>query len=95
MAKVAITGSTGFVGGNIAEALQQLEFEVVGLARNAAELPWEVRVVDFKDTKLKTEYTKLANKCDHDGEHELLQKLGYEQVDYYIILKFNQREVGK
>ena len=51
MAKVAITGSTGFVGGNIAEALMGLGFEVVGLARSVADLPWEVRVVDFQDTK--------------------------------------------
>jgi nucleoside-diphosphate-sugar epimerase len=50
MTKVAITGSTGFVGGNIAAALMQLGFEVVGLARQTpeSELPWEVRVVNFK-----------------------------------------------
>ena len=36
MAKVAITGSTGFVGGNIAEVLLSMGFEVVGLARALA-----------------------------------------------------------
>jgi dTDP-4-dehydrorhamnose reductase len=50
MAKVAITGSTGFVGGNIAEALIQMGFEVVGLSRKAGEagFPWPLAVVDFQ-----------------------------------------------
>ncbi len=49
MTKVAITGSTGFVGGNIAQALISLGFEVVGLARNTTSenIPWEIRVVNF------------------------------------------------
>jgi dTDP-4-dehydrorhamnose reductase len=51
MAKVAITGSTGFVGGNIAEVLQSMGFEVIGLVRKAPEsaLPWESVTVDFQD----------------------------------------------
>ena len=51
MAKVAITGSSGFVGGNIAQVLQQMGFEVLGLSRNSSEkaLPWRVEVVDFND----------------------------------------------
>ena len=49
MAKVAITGSTGFVGGNIAEVLLSMGFEVVGLARGlpSETIPWELRVIDF------------------------------------------------
>ena len=51
MAKVAITGSTGFVGGNIAEALSAMGFEVIGLARKTPEekIPWQIAVVDFQD----------------------------------------------
>ena len=51
MAKVAITGSSGFVGGNIAQVLQQMGFEVLGISRNSSEkvLPWRVEVVDFND----------------------------------------------
>lgn len=51
MSKVAITGSTGFVGGNIAEVLQSMGFEVVGLARAipAETIPWDLKVIDFQD----------------------------------------------
>ncbi len=51
MAKVAITGSTGFVGGNIAEVLLSMGFEVVGLARAlpSENIPWELRVIDFQN----------------------------------------------
>ena len=50
MSKVAITGSTGFVGGNIAEALIQMGFEVIGLARKSSEeqIPWPLEIVDFQ-----------------------------------------------
>lgn len=49
MAKVAITGSTGFVGGNIAKVLQLQGHEVVGLIRREPDvyLPWQSRLVDF------------------------------------------------
>ena len=51
MAKVAITGSTGFVGGNIAEVLLSMGFEVVGLARAlpSETIPWELLVIDFQN----------------------------------------------
>lgn len=51
MSRVAITGSTGFVGGNIAAALLQLGFEVVGLARQLPEasVKWDLEVIDFGD----------------------------------------------
>ena len=50
MAKVAITGSTGFVGGNIAEALIQMGYEVVGLARKSqADTPWPLIEVNFQE----------------------------------------------
>lgn len=48
MKKISITGSTGFVGGNIAKVLQLKGFEVVGLVRREVEnLPWATRLVDF------------------------------------------------
>ena len=50
MAKVAITGSTGFVGGNIAEALIQMAYEVVGLARKSqSDTPWPLIEVNFQE----------------------------------------------
>lgn len=52
--------------------------------------------VEFNgNLKLRAEYTELASKCDHDGEHELLEELGYKQIEGYHIVKFNQRELGK
>ena len=50
MGKVAITGSTGFVGGNIAQALAAMGFEVIGLARKASDesIPWPLSIVDFQ-----------------------------------------------
>lgn len=51
MTKIAITGSTGFVGSNIAAVLQKYGHEVIGLGRKAADanVPWQVNVVDFDD----------------------------------------------
>jgi dTDP-4-dehydrorhamnose reductase len=85
MTKVAITGSTGFVGGNIAAALMQLGFEVVGLARQTpeSELPWEVRVVDFQ------EEASIANGLDgcqaviHCAIHNDFNKLVNDRVFAY------------
>ena len=45
--KIAITGSTGFVGSNIASVLQSSGHEVIGLVRSENQLPWETRLVDF------------------------------------------------
>ena len=45
--KIAITGSTGFVGGNIASVLQSSGHEVIGLVRSEAKLPWQTKLVDF------------------------------------------------
>ncbi|MFM6971376.1 MAG: SDR family oxidoreductase [Rhodoluna sp.] len=51
MAKIAITGSTGFVGSNIAAVLQKRGHEVVGIGRRQAEVapPWPIKVVDFSN----------------------------------------------
>jgi dTDP-4-dehydrorhamnose reductase len=45
--KIAITGSTGFVGSNIASVLQSYGHEVTGLVRSESKLPWETKLVDF------------------------------------------------
>ena len=49
MAKIAITGSNGFVGGNIAKVLQLAGHEVIGLVRSPQQnpLPWATTVVDL------------------------------------------------
>jgi dTDP-4-dehydrorhamnose reductase len=45
--RIAITGSTGFVGSNIAAVLQSSGHEVIGLVRSESKLPWETKLVDF------------------------------------------------
>jgi dTDP-4-dehydrorhamnose reductase len=45
--KIAITGSTGFVGGNIASVLKSYGHEVIGLVRTESKLPWQTKLVDF------------------------------------------------
>jgi dTDP-4-dehydrorhamnose reductase len=45
--KIAITGSTGFVGGNIATVLKSCGHEVIGLVRTESKLPWQTKLVDF------------------------------------------------
>jgi dTDP-4-dehydrorhamnose reductase len=45
--RIAITGSTGFVGSNIAAVLQSSGHEVLGLVRSESKLPWETKLVDF------------------------------------------------
>ena len=45
--KIAITGSTGFVGSNIASVLQSSGHEVIGLVRFEINLPWQTKLVDF------------------------------------------------
>jgi dTDP-4-dehydrorhamnose reductase len=49
MARVAITGSTGFVGSNIAQVLLKFGHEVVGLGRRTPEVApsWPIRVVNY------------------------------------------------
>jgi dTDP-4-dehydrorhamnose reductase len=49
--KIAITGSTGFVGSNIAAVLQGFGHEVIGLGRRPPEVApsWTVVEVDFGD----------------------------------------------
>lgn len=45
--RIAITGSTGFVGSNIASVLQSFGHEVIGLVRSESKLPWQTKLVDF------------------------------------------------
>jgi len=48
-----------------------------------------------REVEIYEEYTELASKCDHDGEHELLEELGYEQADGFHIVKLYQRKLGE
>lgn len=47
--KIAVTGSTGFVGGNIATVLQNSGHQILGLVRSTPryEIPWETKTIDF------------------------------------------------
>lgn len=47
--KIAVTGSTGFVGSNLAKVLAMRGHEVVGLVRSEAKLPWATVLVDFQN----------------------------------------------
>lgn len=51
MAKIAITGSTGFVGSNIASVLLERGHQVIGLGRRAPQVSpsWPITVVDYTD----------------------------------------------
>lgn len=54
MAKIAITGSTGFVGSNISSVLLARGHDVLGLGRRTPVVApnWPVKVVDFTDANL-------------------------------------------
>lgn len=49
MARIAVTGASGFVGSNISAALELLGHEVIALTRSAAPLPWTARIVNYDD----------------------------------------------
>ena len=52
MARIAVTGATGFIGGTVAAVLQAQGHEVRCLVRRdpGADLPWPATVVDSGDT---------------------------------------------
>ncbi len=49
--KIAVTGSTGFVGSNVATVLKLSGHDVIGLVRREPDIsiPWATRLVDFSD----------------------------------------------
>lgn len=57
MSRIAITGSTGFVGSNIAKSLMSLGHEVVGLTRDSSAhgASWALRDVDYASDSSLTE----------------------------------------
>ena len=69
MAKVAVTGSNGFVGGNIANMLLAAGHEVIGLVRSqpVSALPWRPVVVDLSNTQSLIEATGECAAIVHCG----------------------------
>jgi dTDP-4-dehydrorhamnose reductase len=67
MARIAISGSTGFVGSNIAEALLAAGHDVIGLTRNAAvhSAPWTLREVDYTSVDSLTAATENCDAVVH------------------------------
>jgi dTDP-4-dehydrorhamnose reductase len=57
MARIAVTGATGFVGGTVAAVLSDKGHDVVCLVRRdpTPDLPWPTRLVDTQDTGSLTE----------------------------------------
>ena len=47
MARVLVTGASGFVGGNIASVLDERGHEVVAGTRSSTNLPWPALVMDY------------------------------------------------
>lgn len=77
MTRVAITGSTGFVGGNIAETLIQMGFDVTGLVRRNLEsaLPWKTVLVDFTSQNELTSALQGFDAVVHCAIHNDFNKL--------------------
>ena len=69
MSKIAVTGSNGFVGGNIANMLLAAGHEVIGLVRSQPEkeLPWRTTVTDLSNISSITEATKGCVAIVHSG----------------------------
>ena len=69
MAKIAVTGSNGFVGGNIANMLLAAGHEVIGLVRSQPQksLPWKTTVTDLSSVSSIIEATKGCVAIVHSG----------------------------
>jgi dTDP-4-dehydrorhamnose reductase len=67
MARIAISGSTGFVGSNIAEALIAAGHDVVGLTRDASRhsAPWTLREVDYSSVNSLSAATENCDAVVH------------------------------
>ena len=67
MAKIAVTGSNGFVGGNIANILLAAGHEVIGLVRSqpGKPLPWKTTITDLSSTTSIVEATKGCTAIVH------------------------------
>jgi dTDP-4-dehydrorhamnose reductase len=91
MAKVAITGSNGFVGGNIAKVLQRAGHDVVGLVRTPQKtpLPWATSVVDLSSIDSITQGLQGCTAVVHSAIANDFNKLQADRAfayDSYVAL---------
>lgn len=80
--KVAITGATGFVGGNIAEVMHTAGVEVVALTRSVPQvsMPWEHVVVDTSYEDRVAAALEGADAIVHTAIANDFQRLDAEQA---------------
>ena len=85
MAKIAITGSTGFVGSNIASVLLARGHQVIGLGRRAPEVApsWPITVVDYTNVDSVTDALAGVNAVVHCAIANDFNKLVDDRVFAY------------
>jgi len=85
MAKVAVTGSNGFVGGNIANMLLAAGHEVVGLVRSepTKALPWRTSITDLSSVTAIAEATKGCAAIVHSAIANDFNKLQQNRAYAY------------
>ena len=85
MAKVAVTGSNGFVGGNIANMLLAAGHEVIGLVRSepTKALPWRTAFTDLSSVEAISEATKGCAAIVHSAIANDFNKLQQNRAYAY------------
>ncbi len=89
MAKIAVTGATGFVGSNIAEHLSNLGHEVIGLTRRPldVEVNWRAVEVNFNnplDIAQKLESADAVIHCAIANDFHMLMNDQEAAFDAYV-----------